>query len=52
VKNNIRSLVDTAGSKSSLMRLEAMAIFVTQMWFWMHAFELAWQMINGLLHKQ
>lgn len=44
VKNNIRSLVVTAGSKSSLIRLEAKAIFVTQMWLLMQTFELllAW----------
>lgn len=44
VKNNIRSLVVTAGSKSSFIRLEAKAIFVIQMWLLMQTFELllAW----------
>ncbi len=44
VKNNISSLVVTAGSKLSLIRLEAMTIFVTQIWPLMQTFELllAW----------
>lgn len=40
VKNNISSLVVTVGSKSSLIRLQAMAIFVTQMWPLMQTLEL------------
>lgn len=44
VKNNISSLVVTAGSKLSLIRLEAVTIFVTQIWPLMQTFELllAW----------
>lgn len=40
VKNNISSLVVTAVSKLSLIRLEAMTIFVTQMRPLMQTFEL------------
>lgn len=44
VKNNISSLVVTAGSKLLLIRLEAVTIFATQMWPLMQTFELllAW----------